>query len=115
MESKSLYDPLIIEAYTKALYQQADAMVTRAKVLSVLLGFLLTVLVWGGASFEADKRGEEVLWPAALILGSLSTLVIHLVWVGAAERRGFALKLQAQTALCQLQIEKNTRPDGRIT
>ena len=115
MQSTSLYDPLIIHSYAKALYQQAEGMVQRAQALSVILGLLLTLLIWGGAAAQAEKRGEEVLWPFALTIGAIVTLVIYKIWVGAAERRAYALKLQAQTALCQLQIEINTRPDSRIT
>ncbi len=109
------YDPLIIHSYAKALYDQGERIVANAKGLSLFLGLLVSLIAFAIGSSEADKVGERILPLPALLGGIVFTAVLYGIWVPAAQRKAFALKLQAQTALCQLQIEINTRPDSRIT
>lgn len=107
---QSIYDPSLIESYAAALYKQAESLVVRAQFLSFIVGSLVSLLLFVGGTVQADKVGERILPIPALIGAAAFTAVLYAVWVGAAQRRAFALKLQAQTALCQLQIEINTRP-----
>ena len=90
------YDPNIIVTFAERLYQQARTIVVKCALLGGLVG-----VAAGGTILFTDNNGT----PLALALVVVCTLV------GAAigQARGFTLRLQAQTALCQLQIEVNTR------
>lgn len=92
------YDPAIIQAHADGLYARATWLHLASTIGGVLagLGYL-----YGWAS--ASARTENTTWFVALALGGGTG---WLVGSGAA----FAMRLRAQLALCQLQIEINTRP-----
>lgn len=94
-----LYDEKIIQAMAAKLYSQADSIVRSHTVAGFFLGFLAG-LVAGAA---AGEGGSWAVW-----FGVVSAIG------GAASGRSkaFSLRVQAQTALCQLQIERNTRGRG---
>ena len=50
----------------------------------------------------------------ALIGGSIGALVLGLIAFSLGQQKAFALRLQAQVALCQVQIEANTRGEGAV-
>lgn len=87
------YDPNIIQEYADRLYAKAIGV----QILATLIGL---VVPWGvlGAS-------RVVTSEAAIIAGLLGALIGFAI----GRAMGFGYKLQAQTALCQAQIEKNTR------
>jgi hypothetical protein len=97
------YDPGVIEAFAERLYDKAAAFV----VGSVVAGAAL------GAAFGAvplTSLGEN--WPipsmfgfATMMIGAIAGAVIG---YRVGDVRSFSYKLQAQAALCQLQIERNT-------
>lgn len=97
------YDPRIIEQFADKLYRKASAFVAGSVVVGTALG----------AAFGAvplTSLGEA--WPipslfgfATLLLGGLFGGVIGYV---IGDTRSFGYRLQAQTALCQLQTERNT-------
>jgi hypothetical protein len=91
------YDPSIIQQFADRLYQQADQIVLAYS----LLGFAL------GALAGAILGAITPIGPAApgLLCGGFLCLVFAL----AGRARSFTLRLQAQTTLCQAQIEFNTR------
>jgi|TARA_R100000049_G_C1948880_1_gene95347 hypothetical protein len=93
------YDPKVIEAFAEAMYKEADRIAVSSAILwglgaAVLIGVATTMLEsaslfmvvvgGGGAGFLGYKRGEA---------------------------KAFTLKLEAQTALCQVQIERNAKGD----
>lgn len=90
------YDPRIIEKFAIRLYRTAWIVI----VLLTLIG--LAGGGFGGYSL-ASWGDDEIVWAAggALILGGLG------FWLGWEV--AFRLKLRAQLALCQVQIEENTR------
>ena len=91
------YDPKVIEAFAEAMYKEAE----RIAVSSAIL--------WGlGAAI--------LIGVATTMLGSASLFLVLAGGAGAGflgykrgEAKAFALKLEAQTALCQVQIERNTK------
>ncbi len=99
----SLYDPTIIERFAEHLYGKARSFV----VGSIAVGAAL------GAAFGAiplTPLGDA--WPIPSIFG-VATMLAGGICGGLCgyvigDTRAFGYKLQAQTALLQLQIERNT-------
>ena len=97
------YDPKVIEQFAEKLYRKASSFVAGSVVIGASLG----------AAFGAvplTSLGEA--WPipsylgfATLLLGGLLGAVIGYV---IGDTRSFGYRLQAQSALCQLQSERNT-------
>jgi hypothetical protein len=92
------YDPQIIRSFANALYRRADEIV----LMSTIIGALI------GAAF-----GFAVL---AVLSSSVGMVAMLLGVVGGGyfgRRRGiaktFQLRLEAQLALCQVELELNTR------
>jgi hypothetical protein len=97
------YDPGVIEQFAERLYDKAAGFV----IASVVAGGAL------GAGFGAvPLTSLGSTWPvpssfgfATMLVGAVCGAVMG-YFIGDA--RSFAYKLQAQSALCQLQIERNT-------
>jgi hypothetical protein len=119
------YDPKVIYRYATSLYSRAQMLVLVYTLVGVLVGGGL------GKAYGAykDFTSAPPSWPNFLgsALGvptpptarsssSSSTLLGILAfgllgfWIGS--NKAFVLKLQAQTALCQVKIEENTKPAG---
>jgi hypothetical protein len=81
------YDSSLIYQFAASLYKQVGV------VIGLVGGYLVT-----------DGRGGTVTVVGGLLLGAIGW------WIGT--QKAFALKLQAQIALCQVQIEENTRGRG---
>ncbi len=95
-QGKIEYDPQIIEKFAVRLYRTAKVIVAILTIIGLLGGGFggYTLASWGD---------NEVVWAAAgaLILGGVG------FWIGWEV--AFRLKLRAQLALCQVQIEENGR------
>ena len=91
------YDPALIEQHVARLYQQAKSVVTSYTVTGAVLGGLPSV-----AGFVVPNDA------GFLFYGILGAPIFG--WIGylLGTEKAFQLRLQAQTTLCQLQIEKNT-------
>jgi hypothetical protein len=100
MASSIEYDAAIIHQFAGHLYAQARAIIVRYTILGVMTGALAAGI--GGAALARDEA-------AGAAGGLLGALIGGALGLSAGRDRAFALKLQAQTALCQLQIEANTR------
>lgn len=105
----SLYDPTIIEQFAERLYEKARSFV----VGSVVVGAAL------GAAFGAvplTPLGQS--WPIPAIFGFATLLVGGIVGAMCGyvigDTRAFGYRLQAQTALLNLQIERNTFAAAQI-
>jgi hypothetical protein len=86
------YNSDIIQAFADKLYSQANTIVATSTVLGLIIGGV------GGFAALQNAVGAIV---GAIMLG--------LIGFSIGQGRASALKLQAQTALCQVQVEKNTR------
>lgn len=92
----AMYDPQIIEKYADNLYRRATLIVITCMILGLLAGIV------GGASVDPAGGGGWRFVGAALGLFLGCAIGNQIV---------FGMKLKAQMALCQVQIEKNTHRD----
>jgi hypothetical protein len=97
------YDPSVIEVFAERLY---------AKAASFVVGSVVAGAAVGAAFGAVPLTSLGSSWPvpsafgfATLLVGGLAGSVIGYL---IGEARAFAYKLQAQSALCQLQLERNT-------
>ena len=97
------YDPKVIEQYADKLYRKASSFVAGSIVIGASLGaaFGAVPLTSLGASWPIPSY----LGFATLLLGGLLGGLIGYV---IGDTRSFGYRLQAQSALCQLQSERNT-------
>ncbi|MCK5581156.1 MAG: hypothetical protein KAJ18_07765 [Candidatus Omnitrophica bacterium] len=92
------YDSKIIQEHATGLYAQIKSIVIYRFFVGIFSGFL------GGVFVDSVFVGTfDMLIPC------VGVLIGIFLGYGAGKQRVFELKLQAQTALCQMQIEKNTR------
>lgn len=94
------YDPSVIQKFADRLYAQADRIVYTYMFVGFIVGFV------GGGVFGTSISGRDALITWGVVVGTI--LAVPFTMAGFA--RGDALRLQAQTALCQVQIESNSRP-----
>lgn len=97
------YDESILQKSVNRLYSQANSIVASMVLLGILLG--------GTAGFFAALFAATQGFPGSLgawITGGC--LVGGLVGYPLGESRAFAIRVQAQTMLVSMQIERNTRP-----
>lgn len=87
------YDASAVESFANTLYRRAAVITT----IYTLAGFLLGILV-SLSAFSSQ----------ATLARLLVTLTPTLLGYGLGRYRSFQLRLQAQMALCQRQIEANT-------
>lgn len=103
------YDPQVLVQHAERLYREANFTMLRYG----LLGFLLGAVAGGtGGAIVGSAAGDAGLLFVAIGLATLVPLCTVVALVMGRDR-AFALKMQAQTALCQVQIEVNTRAPVR--
>jgi hypothetical protein len=93
--ASTFYDSGVIEEFADRLYTRAASIVS----FYVLFG----LLVGAGAGFgvKMETRNDIAGWITVVVTVALAYYF--------GQQRAFQLRLQAQIALCQVQIEKNTR------
>jgi len=87
------YDPQVIYQFADALYRQANQIIISYALLGGLVGL--------GAGYYVNK--------SLGLYAVLGAVIAGLIGYALGVQRAFVLKLQAQTALCQVKIEENTR------
>lgn len=96
------FDPTVVETFTRRLYWQATKIVVKSVLTYAFVG-------WGGS------MGAYYYLPAAwahdygVPMIVVTTVLCALIGWSVGSDKAFALRLQAQILLCQLQIERNTR------
>ncbi len=99
------YEPDIIRQHAQTLYRRADEIRIKYAILSACFFAV-------GALFISIAVAP---YPSYAAVGIFAISGAGIGWATGSER-AFQLRLQAQTALCQLRIEQNTRlPFGEIT
>jgi len=97
------YEPRVIEQFAEKLYRKASAFVMGSVVIGAALGAAF-------GSVPLTSLGDA--WPVPSMFGFITLLIGGIF--GAAigyvigDTRSFGYRLQAQSALCQLQLERNT-------
>jgi hypothetical protein len=108
MSASPQYTPEIIEEYAARLYRRAASMGFGAAVTGAVVGAFF-------GAIPLTSLGDA--WPIPSAFG-FATMLVGLVagaligWV-VGDARGFGYRLQAQSALCQLQAERNTAAMAR--
>lgn len=90
------YDEKIIHEFADQLYRRANTIIALFSLVGAIIGLFAG---WGVGQYGTKR------FIYALIAGGIGGGIGY--YIGTA--RAFVLKLQAQTALCQAQIEKNTK------
>jgi hypothetical protein len=108
MSAAPQYTPEIIEEYAARLYRRASSMGVGAAVTGAVVGAFF-------GAIPLTSLGDA--WPIPSAFG-FATMFVGVVagaligWV-IGDARGFGYRLQAQSALCQLQAERNTAAMAR--
>jgi len=98
------YDAAILQQYADDLYAQARWVIFSTAFLYGLVTFGVTFLISNvGTVFKSNFNLS--LQPGVLLIA----LIGAAVGVSAGRKKAFKLKLEAQTLLCQRQVELNTR------
>ncbi|KAB2661659.1 MAG: hypothetical protein DVB31_12090 [Verrucomicrobia bacterium] len=96
----SAYDPILIQRAADRLHTQAAAAAAMSAAVGVLIGYVVAPHLLQALPPSIALKCPEWLVPVAFgVLG----------WLQGLER-GAQLRLQSQSALCQMRIEQNTRP-----
>lgn len=99
MATKPLaFDAAVIQKFAERLYSQAASIIFTSTLVGIVIGAAFGL---GGA---AVARASETIGTAAII-GAVAGGIAGFL---RGKERAFKLKLEAQIALCQVQIEKNT-------
>ena len=98
----AVYDPTILQKFADNLYSRADKLVAKYTTFGILLGLALALAT--KSIFMRNVPGNSANFMAMLIL---FVCIVGFYTLGA--EKAFALRLEAQRTLCQLQLEKNTR------
>ena len=93
------YDPGIIAEFADRLYAQARSIIVTSTLLGALIG------VFPGAAMALSSHDST----PGFLMALLGALILGPLGFAIGRARAFSLRLQAQTALCQAQIEVNTR------
>ena len=108
------YEPHILEEFAHKLYKEAEDMVSQSAVVGVIAGLFVGALIGAGiGAAQAMVSHTDVgfgVFAGGAIGGFVFAVLGGVVGYAAGKDKAFELKLKAQQALCQLQIEKNTRP-----
>jgi outer membrane lipoprotein SlyB len=92
------YDAAVIQHFADRLYREAAVIIFKAVFLGVLAGAII-----GGITAVVVQQRQNLV--TASVFGAL---LGGLVGYSRGRERAFELKLRAQEALCQVQIEKHT-------
>ncbi len=93
------YDPAVIQRCATRLYFRASLAAATSTALGALVGLVGAPYILQALPSAISLKATDWMCPALL----------GLIGLGQGLERAFLLRLQAQTALCQLQIELNTR------
>jgi hypothetical protein len=98
------YDPELLQTFADRLYRRAAWVLGWYALLGFLAGWLGDAIVF--SRLVLGSSSAEHAGPAVWLLPLVGIL---LGWA-CGSGKAFQLKLDAQRTLCQLQIERNTRP-----
>jgi outer membrane lipoprotein SlyB len=93
--ARTTYDPAVIQKFADKLYSQANSIIFVGTLLGLAIG------ACGGIAIGDHSTRTTFSVAGAVVLGLLGFVI--------GSERSFLLKLQAQSALCQMKIEENTR------
>jgi hypothetical protein len=98
----TLYDPEILQQFADDLYNRAKWIVITTALTYAVVGFI------AGAGVSSMLKASDL----SLVYTLVATAIAGASGARAGQVKAFTLKLEAQTALCQRQVELNTRFTG---
>lgn len=98
------YDASILQQYADELYAQANWVIVSTALVYGFVTFAVCFTLSNGGTFFRSTYHLSIQ-PGVLLVA----LIGAAVGVAAGRRKAFKLKLEAQTLLCQRQVELNTR------
>jgi hypothetical protein len=96
------YDENVILTFAERLYRRAASTVIAYALLGALIGAL------AGAGIAFATKTPDLIKGFAFAMGVVSAVIGGMI----GSERAFAMRLLAQQALCQVQIERNTRGEA---
>jgi hypothetical protein len=93
------YDPDVIQKFAERLYKKARSIIASFVLLGVLIG------AGGGFALTLALPNSSV----GIALAAAGAVLVGFIGYTIGVERSFHLRLAAQTALCQMMIEANTR------
>ena len=107
------YEPDILEQFADRLYKEAADIISQNVFGGVFVGIFLGVIIGFAVGFaeslQKQTPGTENGVPIGIAAAVLLAVVGGVSGYYHGKEKAFELRLKAQQALCQLQIEKNTR------
>lgn len=93
------YDRAVIQEFAERLYNKVNSIIRFYTIVGALLGGV-------GGYFLGKSLG------GGMVTSAIVAVVAGLIGFAIGREKAFLLKLQAQTAMCQMKIEQNT--SGKI-
>ena len=103
MPFMAIYDPEVIQSFADDLYVKAASIV---RSYTIVAGFCGALIGAGGGFAVAGQGGPS---ESPLFGGLLLCALGAAMGYSAGQQKAAGLRLRAQTALCQVAIEQNTR------
>jgi MFS family permease len=97
------FDPQVMHEFAERMYARAGVVVVVSSLIGALLGSAMGIAL---AEFVEKNYHAPRAYIAIFCVVGLLGLAFGVI---TGQRRAFTLRLEAQKALCQLQIEANTR------
>ncbi len=92
------YDPTIIRDYASGLYKQSKSVTT----CYFFIGIFAAIIVFSKISDMLNGDFDFLIVAIGVFIGAV-------MGIFAGKNRAFEMLLEAQQALCQVQIQENTR------
>lgn len=92
------YDPKVIQDYAEGLYKQSKSVTT----CYFFIGIFAAILIFSKISEILMGEFDFLIIAIGVFLGSVMGLF-------AGRNRAFEMQLEAQQALCQVEIQENTK------
>ena len=112
-----MYSAAIIEQFASKLYERAESIVRWYQFLFGMLGFsvglIFGVVVGVGIGYAIDSRFSDDPTQVFAVTSAIFSVSFAIMFARhgkkVGESAGFKYRLQAQQALCQVEIERNGR------
>jgi sulfite exporter TauE/SafE len=102
------YDRDVIQKFAEKLYKQANFIIASYTILGLLLGGVGGHFLGGAIRGDMSATAIGEANSGDMTTTAIVAIVVALIGFAMGQEKAFMLKLQAQTALCQVKIEQNT-------
>ena len=92
------YDPQVIQDYADGLYKQSKSITT----CYFFIGIFAAIIIF-------SKISEILMGEFDFLIVAIGVFIGGVMGLFAGKNRSMEMQLEAQQALCQVQIQKNTK------